>query len=61
MCIMIGLHWCPVQDIKAYNPPNYFFALLLNKTDHVSKVGRWLSDDIRRLIWNPSSDFIPRN
>ena len=39
MCIMIGLHWCPVQDIKPYNPPNYFFGLSLNK------LTTWLKSD----------------
>ena len=46
----IGLHLCPVQDIKPYNPPNYFFGFSLDKTDHVIKIGRWLSGDIHRLI-----------
>ena len=27
MCIMIGLHWRPVQNIKPYNPPNYWIKL----------------------------------
>ena len=50
MCIMIGLHLCSVQDIKPYNPTNYFLGLSLNKTNLVIKIGRWLSDDIGRLI-----------
>ena len=27
MCIMIGLHWRPVQNIKPYNSPNYWIKL----------------------------------
>ena len=37
---------------------NNFFGLSLDKTDHVIQIERWLSDDIRRLIWYPSSDFL---
>ena len=38
----------------------------MDKTDHVIEIGRWLSGEIRRPIWYPSSDFIsmegkPRN
>ena len=55
MCIMIGLQWCPVQDIKPYNLPNYFFGLSLDKTDHVIKnrkreVLSAVRFDISRLI-----------
>lgn len=30
----------------------------MDKTDHEIQIGRWLSEDIRRPIWYPSSDFI---
>ena len=55
MCIMISLQWCPVQDNKPYNPPNYFFALSLDKTVHViqSRKNETISSvrfDISRLI-----------
>ena len=55
-----------LAHILNYNPPNNFCGLSLNETDHVVQIGRWLSDDIRRPICYPSSDFIsteerPRN
>ena len=37
MCIMIGLQWFPIQDIKPYNSPNYFFGLSLDKTAPVNQ------------------------
>ena len=39
-----------------YNLRNSFFGPSLDKTDHVTQIGRCLSDDIRRPIWYPSSD-----
>ena len=53
MCIMIGLQWCPIQDIKSYKPPNYFFRGLIglkwprdSKEDMISAV----QFDIIRVI-----------
>ena len=51
MCIMIGLHWCPVQDIKPYNPPNYWIKLTtwLKSDDGYQTISTvWF--EIRRLI-----------
>ena len=41
-----------------YNPSINFCALSLDKAGQVIQIGRWLSEDIHRPIWYPSSDFI---
>ena len=38
------------ENILFYNPPNNFWELSLDKTDHVIQIGRWISEDIRRPI-----------
>ena len=49
-----------IKDVTLqYDPPNNFFGLSLDKTDHVKQIGRRLSDDIRRLIlfqWNKDQE-----
>ena len=40
------------------NLRNSFFGLSLDNTDHVTQIRWWLSDDIRRPIWYPSSNYI---